>query len=105
MSLESLNKFNLIQIQNEWCTLGQRVLLLCKKQYSNEEANEICMKNTSEMEKYINSVDDFCLIGMVGIIDPPRSGIADVITKCKGAGIKVLMVTGDYALTAAAIAL
>ena len=41
---------------------------------------------------------------MIGIIDPPREGIADVVTKCKGAGIKVLMVTGDYALTAAAIA-
>jgi sodium/potassium-transporting ATPase subunit alpha len=41
---------------------------------------------------------------MIGIIDPPREGMSDVIAKCKGAGIKVLMITGDYALTAAAIA-
>jgi sodium/potassium-transporting ATPase subunit alpha len=42
--------------------------------------------------------------GLVGMIDLPREGISDVITKCKRAGIRVMMVTGDYALTAAAIA-
>lgn len=103
--LDGMAKFDLIQIQNEWCTRGQRVLLLCKKEFKSEQANEIFLKNVSELEKLINTdVDDLCLIGMVGIIDPPREGIADVVAKCKGAGIKVLMVTGDYALTAASIA-
>jgi len=60
---------------------------------------------TSELESYIHKSNDFCIIGLVGIIDPPREGIADVITKCRQAGIRVFMVTGDYALTAAAIAL
>ena len=41
---------------------------------------------------------------MVGIIDPPRENIAAVVAKCRQAGIRVLMITGDYALTAAAIA-
>ena len=36
--------------------------------------------------------------------DPPREGIDDVVKKCRNAGIRVFMVTGDYALTAAAIA-
>jgi len=44
--------------------LGQRVLLLCKKQYSTEEANQMCLKNTTEMEKFVNSEEDFCLIGL-----------------------------------------
>ena len=38
------------------------------------------------------------------LTDPPREGIEDVVKKCRGAGIRVFMVTGDYALTAAAIA-
>lgn len=45
--------------------LGQRVLLLCKKNYSIETSNEICLKNTHEMENYVCSQDDFCLIGLV----------------------------------------
>jgi sodium/potassium-transporting ATPase subunit alpha len=89
----------LIQIQNDWCVLGQRVLLICKKKCKLDDY--ICI---SDLERYIHESDDFCIIGLVGIIDPPREGIADVLAKCKTAGIRVLMVTGDYALTAAAIA-
>jgi sodium/potassium-transporting ATPase subunit alpha len=41
---------------------------------------------------------------MLGIIDKPREGIDEVIATCKGAGIRVFMVTGDFSVTAAAIA-
>ena len=43
-------------------------------------------------------------IGLVSLIDPPRDAVPDAIKKCKTAGIKVIMVTGDQQLTAAAIA-
>ena len=41
------------------------------------------MSSTS-LENYVNDSDDFCLLGMVGIIDPPREGIYDVIKTCRG---------------------
>jgi Ca2+-transporting ATPase len=43
-------------------------------------------------------------LGLVGLVDPPRSDAADAIERCRRAGIKVIMVTGDQPVTAAAIA-
>ena len=44
------------------------------------------------------------LLGLIGLYDPPRPGVHRAIAACKQAGIKVTMVTGDYGLTAQAIA-
>jgi Ca2+-transporting ATPase len=52
----------------------------------------------------IGLVRDLTLLAMVGIVDPPRSEARDAIAECKSAGIRVRMITGDHATTAAAIA-
>lgn len=44
------------------------------------------------------------LVGLVAIVDPPRPEIPDVIRTLRGAGVRIFMVTGDFALTAQAIA-
>ncbi len=53
--------------------------------------------------KLIDLVQDLSIMTMVGIVDPPRSEAKDAIAKCHSAGIQVRMITGDHAVTAAAI--
>ncbi len=51
----------------------------------------------------IGEVTDLTLLAMVGIVDPPRAEARDAIAMCHSAGIQVRMITGDHAVTAAAI--
>ena len=49
-------------------------------------------------------MENLCFVGLVSLNDPPRMYVDFSVDKCWGAGIKVIMVTGDQPVTAAAIA-
>merc|ERR1711931_361608 len=49
-------------------------------------------------------VDGLRFVGLMSMIDPPRAAVPDAVAKCRSAGIKVIMVTGDHPITAKAIA-
>ena len=51
-----------------------------------------------------NAEAEMTLAGLIGLEDPPRPEVADALQKCREAGIKVIMVTGDHPHTATAIA-
>ena len=98
LNQEQLNKFK--QIQESWSSQGQRVLLLAYKKMSEQKQN---VSNIQD-EEWISLVFDLVIVGFVGIMDPPRPEIRQVVKQCRDAGIRLFMVTGDYSATASAIA-
>ncbi|CAK0803723.1 unnamed protein product [Prorocentrum cordatum] len=55
-------------------------------------------------EKFAACKKDLILVGLVASIDPDRKGVPESVVKARGAGIRVVMITGDYVKTAIAIA-
>ena len=66
-----------------------------------ERVLALAMKTSSTLN---DDETDFIYLGLVGMIDPPRPEIPDAIDKCRSAGIRVFMITGDYHITAESIA-
>ena len=87
-----LNKEEVLKQNEEMAASGLRVIALCD--------GEVELK-----EKYSEKdIENLNFVGLVGFIDPVRKEAVSAIRQCKSAGIKVLMITGDHALTAYAIA-
>lgn len=73
---------------------GQRVLALARCDIASE-TNALNLADIT---------DRFELLGMVGMIDPPRDEAIQAVAECQSAGLRVVMITGDHAVTATAIA-
>lgn len=76
-----------------WASDALRVIGLAYKQMPSD-CNQISEKD----------VKDLVMVGLAGIIDPPRAGVREAVQQCHQAGIRVIMATGDHINTGIAIA-
>jgi len=79
---------------DELAARGQRILAIATKPTDNDGRRELTF---AEVEGGLT------LLGLVGLIDPPREEAIRAVAKCREAGIRVKMITGDHAVTARAI--
>ncbi|ORY43768.1 calcium ATPase [Rhizoclosmatium globosum] len=91
---------NYISARSEFMAAqGLRVLALAIRKVTKTDAKRIIdTKKQSEAES------ELTFVGLIGLIDPPKAGVKESVEKCKRAGIKVIMITGDHITTAGAIA-
>ncbi|XP_028164998.1 sodium/potassium-transporting ATPase subunit alpha isoform X10 [Ostrinia furnacalis] len=81
--------------------LGERVLGFCDLQLPSDKYPIGYKFNTDDPNF---PLDNLRFVGLMSMIDPPRAAVPDAVAKCRSAGIKVIMVTGDHPITAKAIA-
>lgn len=81
--------------------LGERVLGFC---HSDLDAAQYPFGYEFDTERENFPLTGLTFVGLISMIDPPRAAVPDAVNKCRSAGIKVIMVTGDHPITAQAIA-
>ncbi len=89
-----LNRSIIEQIVDRMASQGLRVLAFAKKDIPAQKQGI----DHNDIE------DELVFLGLQGMIDPPRAKAISAVRACQSAGIEVKMITGDHALTAAAIA-
>jgi sodium/potassium-transporting ATPase subunit alpha len=83
---------------------GERVLGFAKMHLPKDKYPEDYQFNCKNVTENNFPMKGFTFTGLFSLIDPPRDAVPYSVLKCKTAGIKVIMVTGDQPVTAAAIA-
>lgn len=88
-----MNAASVLRAVREMADHGRRVLALAYRPKLDRKNAEAQLARPSGLT----------LLGLIGMIDPPRVGVTEAIARCQEAGIRVLMMTGDHASTAVAI--
>jgi Ca2+ transporting ATPase len=83
----------------EYGKQGLRVMALA----SIDNVTSDLAKRAKTTQEYTQLEQGMTLLGLVGMLDPPRPEVADSIVKCRNAGIRVVVITGDNQNTAETI--
>ncbi|MGB9748789.1 MAG: cation-translocating P-type ATPase [Candidatus Woesearchaeota archaeon] len=93
--LTNKDKKDILKTNNLFAENALRVLALAYRKLPKKRPDYYTKESVEK---------NLVFIGLVGMIDPPRDEVKEAVQKCKDAGIKVMIITGDHALTTKAVA-
>jgi Ca2+ transporting ATPase len=99
-SLSGELRTKLADIQLEYGKQGLRTLALA---YVEESDGDVSHYKTDRAEDYVKFEQNMTFVGLVGMLDPPRPEVRAAIAKCRSAGIRTIVITGDNKNTAETI--
>jgi magnesium-transporting ATPase (P-type) len=89
------DRARVLAVVDRYAALGLRVLAVARRRLPEGEPAP---------DRREDAERDLVLLGLVALFDPPRPEVAEAVARCHDAGIRIIVVTGDHALTAAEIA-
>lgn len=98
--LEGNVRDSIIEANDSYARNGLRVLAVAVRELSD---NAGLPRSLSDYTPEIIE-RDLTFLGLIAMVDPPRPEVAQAVEKCHHAGIRIIMITGDYGLTAESIA-
>jgi calcium-translocating P-type ATPase len=93
--LGETDREGVLRVLERYASQGLRVLAVARRRLPD---------GTEPPSRREDAERELCLLGLVALFDPPRPEVADAVARCHEAGIRIIVVTGDYGPTAAEIA-
>jgi magnesium-transporting ATPase (P-type) len=93
--LGDVERAEVLGVLERWAAQGVRVLAVARRPLP---------EGALPPERREDAEHDLCLLGLVALFDPPRAEVADAVASCHRAGIRIIVVTGDYGTTTLEIA-
>ena len=93
--LTDADRLRVLEVLERYAARGLRVLAVARRRLPD---GSVPPSRREDAER------ELCLLGLVALFDPPRPEVAEAVTHCHDAGIRIIVVTGDYGPTAAEIA-
>ena len=95
LPLRRADRETVLAVLERYAAQGLRVLAVARRRLPD---------GAKPPERREEAERDLVLLGLVALFDPPRPEVADAVARCHTAGVRIIVVTGDYGLTAAEIA-
>lgn len=94
------NRADIMAVNDEYARNGLRVLAIAVRNITEDDEVPVSLGAYTPdiIEKNLT------FLGLIAMVDPPRPEVAEAVKRCHNAGIRIIMITGDYGLTAESIA-
>jgi len=100
VAMEEQDRANIMAVNDGYARNGLRVLAVGIRSLTQED------QLPPSLSEYTPEIieKNLTFLGLIAMVDPPRPEVSEAVKKCHNAGIRIIMITGDYGLTAESIA-